>query len=60
MISIQWLNGRLKMARVLKKGKSIELRDYQEMEIPQGDFWNRGLEEKNLVQGKNRKIPKGE
>ncbi len=58
MISIQWLNGRLKMARVLKKGKSIELRDYQEMEIPQGDFWNRGLEEKNLVQEKIEKFLK--
>jgi Tfp pilus assembly PilM family ATPase/Tfp pilus assembly protein PilN len=56
MIGIQWLNGKLRIARISKKGKKVELRDYIEVEIPTGDFWNRGLEEVNLVKERIEKV----
>lgn len=56
MIGIQWLNGKLRIARISKKGKKVELRDYIEVEIPIGDFWNRELEEVNSVKERIEKV----
>ncbi len=56
MIGIQWLNGKLKIARISKNGRRVELRDYIEVEIPMGDFWNRGVEDVNLVKERIEKV----
>ncbi|HOJ92665.1 MAG TPA: PilN domain-containing protein [Dictyoglomaceae bacterium] len=51
MIGLYWKSGKLKVSEISSKGGKLSLKNEIEIDIPEGDFWNRGRgEAENISQ----------